>query len=163
MKPIGKTVNDILINLPEDRIEPFNKLHEVIIKNLPKGFEAAISYGGLGYVVPHSLYPDGYHCKPSEPLPFAGIASQKGSINFYHMGVYADPELLQWFVSEYPKHSKQKLDMGKSCIRFKKMEEIPYKLIGELMKKISVKEWINKYESFIKPKPKPKAAKAKSN
>ena len=161
MKANGKTVKEILINLPEDRAEPFNKLHDVIVKNIPKGFEAAISYGGLGYVIPHSLYPDGYHCKPSEPLPFAGIASQKDSINFYHMGIYADPKLLKWFVSEYPKHSKQKLDMGKSCVRFKKMEEIPYKLIGELMKKISAKDWIAKYEAAYKPKTKVVKAKKK--
>jgi hypothetical protein len=154
MKATGKTVNEILTNLPEDRVVPFNKLHDVIVKNLPKGFEAAISYGGLGYVVPHTLYPDGYHCKPSEPLPFAGIASQKQSINFYHMGLYSDPKLLKWFAAEYPKHSKQKLDMGKSCVRFKKTDEIPYKLIGELMKKITVKEWIAKYEALYKPKQK---------
>ncbi len=153
MKAQGSTVEDILANVPDDRLAPFNKLHEVIVKNLPKGFEPAISYGGLGYVVPHTLYPAGYHCKPTEPLPFAGIASQKGSINFYHMGVYADQKLLEWFVSEYPKHSKQKLDMGKSCVRFKKMEEIPYDLIGELMKKMSAEDWINLYEQNL-PKPK---------
>ncbi len=124
MKANGKTVNEILTNLPMDRVEPFNKLHDVIIKNLPKGFEAAISYGGLGYVVPHSIYPAGYHCNPKEPLPFAAIASQKHSINFYHMGIYSNPELLDWFVKEYPKHTKQKLDMGKSCIRFKKFEDL---------------------------------------
>ncbi|MBK8502864.1 MAG: DUF1801 domain-containing protein [Saprospiraceae bacterium] len=156
MKAIGKTVIEILINLPEDRAEPFNNLHDVIVKNLPEGFEAAISYGGLGYVVPHSLYPDGYHCKPSEPLPFAGTASQKNSINFYHMGIYADPKLLEWFVTEYPKHSKQKLDMGKSCIRFKKLDEIPYKLIADLMKKMSAKEWIELYEKNLVPKAKRK-------
>lgn len=150
MKAEGRTVNEILTSLPEDRIEPFNKLHDVIVKNLPKGFEPAISYGGLGYVVPHSVYPEGYHCKPSEPLPFAGIASQKHSINFYHMGIYSDPDLLEWFKTEYPKHSKQKLDMGKSCIRFKKLEEIPYELIGELIKKVSVKQWIDSYEKNIK-------------
>ena len=150
MNAIGKTVDEILTNLPSDRVEPFNKLHDVIIKNLPKGFEAAISYGGLGYVVPHTLYPAGYHCKPIEPLPFAGIASQKNSINFYHMGIYSDPKLLNWFVSEYPKHSKQKLDMGKSCVRFKKLDEIPYTLIGELMKKMSVKDWIYFYEMTLK-------------
>ncbi|NCU31528.1 MAG: DUF1801 domain-containing protein [Candidatus Moranbacteria bacterium] len=150
MKADGKTVNEILSNIPADRAEQFNKLHDVIVKNLPKGFEAAISYGGLGYVVPHSLYPAGYHCKPSESLPFAGIASQKNSINFYHMGIYSDPKLLEWFVTEYPKHSKQKLDMGKSCVRFKKLDEIPYELIGELRKKISVKEWINVYETKLK-------------
>ena len=151
MKAQGKTVNEILVNLPQDRVEPFNKLHEVILKNLPKGFEPAISYGGLGYVIPHTLYPAGYHCKPSEPLPFAGIASQKDSINFYHMGIYADPKLLKWFQTEYPKHSNQKLDMGKSCVRFKKMEEIPFKLIGQLMKKISAKKWIEIYEKNIHP------------
>ena len=150
MNAIGKTVDEILTNLPSDRVEPFNKLHDVIIKNLPKGFEAAISYGGLGYVVPHTLYPAGYHCKPIEPLPFAGIASQKNSINFYHMGMYSDPKLLNWFVSEYPKHSKQKLDMGKSCVRFKKLDEIPYTLIGELMKKMRVKDWIDFYETTLK-------------
>ena len=150
MKAMGKTVEEILISLPEDRLEPFNKLHDVIMKNLPKGFEAAISYGGLGYVIPHSLYPAGYHCKPIEPLPFAGIASQKNSINFYHMGIYSDPKLLEWFVSEYPKYSEQKLDMGKSCVRFKKLNQIPYKLIGELMKKMSVKKWITIYETNIK-------------
>jgi len=150
MKATGNTIEEILINLPEDRAEPFNKLHDVIVKNLPKGFEAAISYGGLGYVVPHSLYPDGYHCKPSEPLPFAGIASQKNAITFYHMGIYSNPTLLDWFVTEYPKHSKQKLDMGKSCIRFKKLNEIPYTLIAELMKKMSVVDWIEMYEKILR-------------
>jgi len=105
MKASGNTVEEILTNLPEDRAEAFNNLHNVIVKNLPQGFEAAISYGGLGYVVPHTVYPAGYHCKPIEPLPFAGLASQKNSINFYHMGIYSDPELLDWFVAEYPKHS----------------------------------------------------------
>ena len=150
MEAKRKKVEEILTTLPADRVEPFNKLHDVILKNLPKGFEAAISYGGLGYVVPHKLYPAGYHCKPSEPLPFAGIASQKQSINFYHMGLYSEPELLNWFVTEYPKHSKRKLDMGKSCVRFKKFDDIPYQLIGKLMKKISVKEWISIYESKLK-------------
>lgn len=150
MKASGNTVEEILNNLPEDRAEAFNNLHNVIVQNLPQGFEAAISYGGLGYVVPHTVYPAGYHCKPIEPLPFAGLASQKNSINFYHMGIYSDPELLEWFVAEYPKHSKQKLDMGKSCIRFKKFDQIPHKLIGELMQKMTVKQWIDLYESKLK-------------
>lgn len=150
MKASGNTVEEILTNLPEDRKEPFNKLHEIIISNLPIGFEAAISYGGLGYVVPHSIYPDGYHCKPIEPLPFAGLASQKNSINFYHMGIYADPKLYAWFVEEYPKHTQQKLDIGKSCIRFKKLNDIPYQLIGELMTKMNVKDWIQLYETNYK-------------
>ncbi|WP_316765350.1 DUF1801 domain-containing protein [Pedobacter frigiditerrae] len=150
MQATGKTVEEILTSLPKDRAEPFNKLHDIIVKNLPKGFEAGISYGGLGYIIPHSLYPGGYHCKPIEPLPFAGIASQKNSINFYHMGIYSEPKLFDWFVSEYPKHSKQKLDMGKSCVRFKKFDEIPYRLIGELMTKMSAQEWIDLYESKLK-------------
>jgi len=156
MKALGKTVKEILANVPEDRLVAFNKLHEVIVKNLPKGFEPGISYGGLGYVIPHKLYPAGYHCKPVEPLPFAGIASQKDSINFYHMGIYEDPKLYNWFVTEYPKHSKQKIYIGKSCVRFKKMEDIPYKLIGELMKKMSAQEWIEMYENTRLPKSKKK-------
>ena len=150
MKATGNTVTEILENITEERKPAFNKLHTIILNNLPRGFEADISYGGLGYVVPHSLYPAGYHCKPTEPLPFAGIASQKHSINFYHMGMYAIPQLMEWFVAEYPKHCKQKLDMGKSCIRFKKPDEIPYQLIAELMTKISVDEWINIYEKNLK-------------
>lgn len=150
MKANGKTVVEILENLPQDRVKPFHKLHETIVSNLPKGFVPAISYGGLGYVVPHDIYPSGYHCKPIEPLPFAGIASQKNAIHLYHMGIYLDSQLLQWFITEYPKHTKSKLDMGKSCIRFKKFDEIPFELIGELMKKISVAQWINMYESKLK-------------
>ena len=150
MKADGKTVKEILSNLPADRAEQFNKLHGVIVKNLPKGFQAAISYGGLGYVVPHTIYPPGYHCKPSEPLPFAGLASQKHSINFYHMGIYADPKLLKWFTDEYAKTGLGKLDIGKSCMRFKKTEHIPFKLIGELCSKISVEKWIEVYEKNLK-------------
>lgn len=150
MKTNGTTIDEILNNLQAEKSASCRKLHEVILKNLPQGFEAAISYGGLGYVVPHTIYPDGYHCKPAEPLPFAAIAAQKNSINFYHMGIYADANLLNWFISEYPKHSKQKLDMGKSCIRFKKLEEIPFALIGELMAKITVDQWIAIYENTIK-------------
>ncbi len=146
----GNTIEEILSNIPSDRAPYFYRLHQVIVANLPDGFEAAVSYGGLGYVVPHSIYPSGYHCKPSEPLPFAGIASQKHSINFYHMGIYSDPSILKWFLETYPKYSSRKLDMGKSCIRFKKFEEIPFELIGALMAKISVKEWIAVYEANIK-------------
>jgi hypothetical protein len=150
MKTNGTTVNEILAKLPADFVEPFNKLHNVIVQNLPKGFEVVISNGLISYVVPHSLYPAGYHCNPIEPLPFAAIAAQKNSINLYHMGIYADPKLLECFVAEYPKHSKQKLDMGKSCIRFKKFNDIPYELIGDLMQKINVEEWIYIYESKLK-------------
>ena len=150
MKTTGATVEEILENIPEDRKEAFTNLHQTIVSNLPKGFEPGISYGMLGYVVPHHLYPAGYHCKPSEPLPFVSIASQKNSINFYHIGIYADATLLNWFVAEYPKHSKQKLDMGKSCIRFKKPEHIPYELLGQLMQKMTAAQWIALYEHNLK-------------
>lgn len=148
-----KTVKEYLNEIPEERAEAFSKLRNTILKNIPKGFTEGISYGMIGYYVPHSLYPKGYHCQPELPLPFANIANQKNFIAFYHMGIYGSPDLLKWFVSEFPKHSSSKLDMGKSCIRFKKMNDIPYKLIGELMKKISVKQWIELYEkNYVKTK-----------
>jgi hypothetical protein len=150
MKAKGNTVEEILHNIPAERKVVFIKLHKLICKNLPKGFEPAISYGGLGYVVPHRLYPKGYHCKPTEPLPFAGLASQKNGIHLYHMGIYSKPEILKWLLAEYPKFTKQKLDIGKSCIRFKKVDDIPFQLIAELMQKITVKEWIQIYEKEIK-------------
>jgi uncharacterized protein YdhG (YjbR/CyaY superfamily) len=150
MKTPETTIVEILANVPEDRKEAFTKLHQTIVSNLPQGFEPGISYGMLGYVIPHSLYPAGYHCKPAEPLPFASIASQKNSINFYHMGLYADPSLMEWFVAEYPKHSTQKLDMGKSCLRFKKTEHIPYDLLGQLMQKMTAEQWIALYERNLK-------------
>jgi hypothetical protein len=150
MKPTGATVAAILENISEERKEAFQRLHQIILDHLAPGLEPGLSYGNLGYVVPHSLYPAGYHCKPSEPLPLAWIASQKNSINFYHMGIYADPKLLNWFVAEYPKHSTQKLDMGKSCMRFKKPEHIPFELIGQLMGKMSAQDWIDMYERLYK-------------
>ena len=139
-----------IAELPVERQEAMNKLRKVISANLPKGFSETMSYGMIGYVVPHSLYPAGYHCNPKLPLPFLSIASQKNFISVYHMGIYADQKLMDWFLAEYPKHSDSKLDMGKSCIRFKKINEIPYKLIGELASKMSVKEWIALYEKAFK-------------
>jgi hypothetical protein len=123
------------------------KLIQVFDKNLPKGFEKTMSFGMIGYVVPHSTYPAGYHCKPEEPLPFLSMASQKAAISLYHMGIYADPEILDWFVAQYPLHCKSKLDMGKSCIRFKKMDDIPWDLLSELAKKFTPKGWVNLYET----------------
>jgi len=136
--------------VPTERQDTLKKLRKTIKANLPKGFEEGIQYGMIGYFVPHSIYPDGYHCTPSEPLPFMSFASQKNSINLYHLGIYAIPELNKWFVNEYPKHCKRKLDMGKSCIRFKHIEEIPFDLIAELCTKLTLKEWISYYESQIK-------------
>jgi len=141
--------DDYISKIPEDRKEAVNKLRKEVLKNLPKGFQETVGYGMMGYVVPHSIYPKGYHCDPKLPLPFAGFASQKNFVAFYHMGIYSSPKLLDWFVKEYPKHTDAKLDMGKSCIRFKKPEKIPFKLFGELMSKMTVKEWIDCYEAVL--------------
>jgi hypothetical protein len=141
---------EYISQLPKDRIPYFKKLRETILNNIPKGFEEQMSYGMIGYVVPKSSYPNGYHCDTNLPLPFANIASQKNFIAVYHSGIYANKDIHDWFVAEYPKHCKRKLDMGKSCIRFKKPEDIPFKLIEQLMQKLTVKDWINLYESTIK-------------
>jgi hypothetical protein len=144
------TVEEYLKEIPEERKPYFYKLRETIVKNIPDGFVEQMSYGMIGFVVPHSIYPDGYHCTPKLPLPFINIASQKNFISLYHMGLYADKELLNWFVTEYPKYSSLKLDMGKGCIRFKKWDQIPYDLIGQLMRKITVQDWISSYEFNFK-------------
>lgn len=150
MQVTAENPEDYIAQIPEDRKVVFKELREVIIANLPSGFQEVISYGMLGYVVPHSIYPSGYQCDSKLPLPFLAIASQKNFIAIYHMGIYADEKLLNWFLEEYPKHSNQKLDMGKSCIRFKKMEHIPMELLAALMKKMTVEQWINLYESKFK-------------
>ncbi len=150
MQSKATTPEDYLLSLPIERKEVMTTLRKVILKNLPKGFKEEMSYGMLGYIVPHSLFPAGYHCDPKLPLPFLAIASQKNFVALYHMGIYSDPKLLKWFTDEYPKHCKSKLDMGKSCIRFKKMEDIPYKLISELVSKITPEEWIKTYERLQK-------------
>ncbi|NRR89947.1 DUF1801 domain-containing protein [Winogradskyella undariae] len=144
------SAEDYIKQAPEDCQQILQKLRDVIRLNLPKGFEEGIQYGMIGYYVPHSVYPDGYHCDPKIPLPFMSFASQKNSINLYHSGIYAQQELHDWFINEYPKHCKRKLDMGKSCIRFKKMDEIPFELIGELVTKLTYEEWIKIYEQTIK-------------
>lgn len=150
MQSKATTPEQYLAELPEDRREAMSKLREITLQNLPKGFEEQISYGMLGYVVPHSIYPNGYHCNPKDPLPFFAIASQKNSINIYHMMVYSDKNLHDWFSAEYSKYCKSKLDMGKSCIRLKKMNDIPYDLIGELLSKVTVEQWISEYENTLK-------------
>ena len=144
------TPEEYINEVPDERKDAILELRNVILKNLPEGFEEGISYGMLGYYVPHSIYPNGYHCNTKLPLPYMSFASQKNSINFYHMGIYANKELYDWFVSEYPNYSKKKLDMGKSCMRFKKEEDIPFQLIGELVQKISVQDWIETYETAFK-------------
>jgi hypothetical protein len=146
------TVSDYLSNLPDERKKAFKKLRDIILTNLPQGFEECINYGMIGYVVPHALYPSGYHCDPNLPLPFMNMASQKNFIAFYHMGIYGNPDLMSWFVNEFPKHSSAKLDMGKSCVRFKKMDDIPYALVGELVTKMSTSDWINQYVNLYRTK-----------
>ncbi len=146
------TPEQYIEQLPDDRKEAIIKLRKTIIDNLPEGFVEGMGYGMIGYVVPHSLYPKGYHCDPKQPLPFISLASQKNFVVLHHMGIYANPKLLEWFVDEYPKHCKAKLDMGKGCIRFKKPDQIPYELIGELTGKISVHDWIEMFETSFKRK-----------
>lgn len=150
MQSKSVTVNGYLSGIPKERAEYFNKLRDTIVKNIPKGFEECMTYGMIGYVVPHKLFPAGYHCDPKLPLGFVSLASQKNFIALHHLGIYMSPKLLEWFIAEYPKHCKTKLDMGKGCIRFKKMEDIPYKLIAELIKKMTVKEYVSIYEEMIK-------------
>jgi uncharacterized protein YdhG (YjbR/CyaY superfamily) len=147
----ANNVEEYIEQVSEDKRGAIIELRKIIKNNLPKGFEECMNYNMIGYVVPHQLYPAGYHCDPKLPLPFINIAAQKNFIALYHMGIYANPQLLAWFTAEHTKRVKGKLDMGKSCIRFKKAENIPFDLIGELMQKITVKEWIEGYENaFIK-------------
>jgi uncharacterized protein YdhG (YjbR/CyaY superfamily) len=146
----ANNVLDYIANIPEERRAAFEKLRNVILENIPEGFTETMTYGMIGYAVPHEIYPKGYHCDAKAPLPFVNIASQKNFTAIYHMGIYAMPELLNWFVAAYPQHSKSKLDMGKSCIRFKKSDDIPFALIAELMQKISVTQWIDCYEETYK-------------
>lgn len=150
MQSAALTPDQYISELPEDRKIAMEQLRKVVLDNLPAGFKEVMSYGMLGYCVPHEIYPNGYHCNPKDPLPFFAMASQKNSINIYHMMLYADKELHDWFVAEYPKYSKSKLDMGKSCIRFKKTADVPFDLIGELMSKVTLDQWIERYESTLK-------------
>lgn len=150
MKVKAETPEQYIEQLSEERQIAVGQLRKTILNNLPKGFSETISYEMIGFVVPHSIYPNGYHCDPKQPLPFISIASQKNYIALYHMGLYANTELLKWFTDEFPKHSKSKLDMGKSCIRFKKPDQIPIELIGELCSKMSTEKWIEIYETNLK-------------
>jgi len=144
------SINELISTLPSDRQQAMKALRTCIKKKLPNGFEEGIQYGMISYFVPHSLYPKGYHCDPKQPLPFLSIASQKNFIAVYHMGLYADPALLEWFTKAYAQANVGKLDMGKSCIRFKKPDQMPLALLGELFSKMSPKQWIARYESAFK-------------
>lgn len=142
-----QTVDEYIIQLPDDRQMIIKKLRDTILENIPEGFEEVINSNMIGYVVPHKYYPAGYHCDPKSPLPFINLASQKNYISFYHLGIYANEALMHWFTDAYKEACKSKLDMGKSCIRFKKMDDIPYDLIAQLVHKMSVGDWIKLYES----------------
>ena len=146
----ANSVADYLSKVPQERQEAFEKILEVLRSNLPEGFEECLSYGMPSFSVPHSIYPAGYHVKPEAPLPFISVGNQKKFIGFYHMGIYAMPAVHDWFLEEYPKNAKFKLDMGKSCLRLKRMDDIPFDLLAELARKITPEEWISVYESNIK-------------
>ncbi|MEI6437068.1 MAG: DUF1801 domain-containing protein [Bacteroidota bacterium] len=144
------TPDQYIDQLPEDRKVAMSKLRKTILDNLPEGFVETMNYGMIGYVVPLSVYPAGYRCDPKLPLPFMNIASQKSHIVIHHLGIYGSKDLLDWFTNEYNKNVKGKPDIGKGCIRFKKPDQIPFQLIGELTAKINVAEWIKIYESNFK-------------
>lgn len=146
----AQTPEEYIEKLPEERKPIISKLRQILIDNLPHGFEETMNYNMITFVIPHSLYPQGYHCNPKQALPFVSLASQKNFIALYHIGIYADKQLLEWFLSEYPIHSKSKLDMGKSCIRFKKMNDIPFDLIIQLAQKMTPQAYISLYESSFK-------------
>lgn len=152
MKIEANSLEEYLNKVPEDRQSAFRTLYQTISKNLPQGFQEGLSYGMIGWAIPLETYPAGYHCTPNTPLPFINLASQKNFIALYHMGIYANPEILDRFVTEFPKYSARKLDVGKSCIRFKKVEDIPFDLIAELCQKITPQDWIVLYEREFKKK-----------
>ena len=152
MKIEASTVDEYLQKVPAERQEPMERLRALLRSNLPKGFEEVLSYGMPGFVVPRALYPKGYHCDPTLPLPFVSFASQKNFIAVYHMGLYANEEHMAWFKASWDADQWGKLDMGKSCIRFKNMDQIPWDLLSELATKITPKAWISQYEAaFLKP------------
>ncbi|MFZ5972763.1 MAG: DUF1801 domain-containing protein [Bacteroidota bacterium] len=145
------TPDDYVATLPPDRAEVIAALRKEIKKRLPKGFEETMQYGMISYVVPHKLYPAGYHTNPKDALPFISIASQKNHVAIYHMAVYDGP-LRDWLLKESKKVSDKNLDMGRSCIRFKKPADIPVKLFGELATKMTPHEWIERYTKSLKKK-----------
>ena len=149
MQSKAKTVKQYLAELPADRHQAIQAVRAIILKNLPKGYEEGMLYGAIGYYVPHSVYPPGYHCDPKQPLPFAGMASQKNYMTLSLMCVYGDAAHDTWFRKAWAKTGK-KLDMGKSCVRFKKVDDVPLKVIGEAIKRVPVKKFIEHYESVIK-------------
>lgn len=143
-------VEAYLAALPPERQGPVRRLRDSVAAALPAGFQECLQYGMPSWVVPHALYPAGYHCKPSEPLPFLALASQKASVNVYPMALYADAALLAWFQAEHAKASPRKLDMGKSCVRYSKPEHIPFALWAELAARLTPAQWVALYEAEVR-------------
>jgi uncharacterized protein YdhG (YjbR/CyaY superfamily) len=144
----AKTVEEYLAALPEDRREAIGQLRAVILQSLPQGYEETMQYGHIAYVVPHKLYPAGYHCNPADPLPYASLASQKSHMALYLMTVYGQPALAEWLREQYAARGL-KLDMGKSCIRFKKLQQVPLDVIGEIIAKVPVEAYIAACEAAL--------------
>jgi hypothetical protein len=157
MRSEAKTVEEYLAELPEDRREALQAVRQTILDNLPEGYEEGMQYGMIGYFLPHSVYPPGYHCDPKQPLPFAGMASQKNHMSIYLMCIYGDPKQEEWFRKAWAKTGK-KLDMGKSCVRFKRIDDVPLKVIGQAVKRVPARKFIDYYESTIKTAAKKKTA-----
>jgi hypothetical protein len=145
----AKTVAEYLAELPPDRRDALNAVRKVILKNLPAGIEETIGYGVINYVVPHKLFPAGYHCDPTQPLGFAALASQKNYMAIYLMTCYGHKETNDWFVKAY-KATGKKLDMGKSCVRFKKLEDLPLDVIGQAIARVPLDKYIKAYEESRK-------------
>ena len=148
MKSKANSVEDYLASLPPDRYEAIRAIRQTILENLPAGYDEGMQYGMIGYFVPHSLYPPGYHCNPKEPLPFASLASQKNHMAIYLMCLYSDPKQLDWFEKAWKKTGK-KLDMGKSCVRFKRLEDVPLEIIGKAINRVPVEEFLSFYETTL--------------
>ena len=148
MQSKAATPDEYIESLPFDRKGTIRAIRNAINSNIPDGFEEGMCYGMIGWYVPHSIFPAGYHCDPSKPLMLISLASQKNHMALYHMGLYAGPHL-DWFRKEWPKHSSKKMDMGKSCLRFKRAEEVPIELIGELATKFTPQQWVEAYQSAL--------------
>jgi len=161
MQSKAATVAQYLAELPEDRRKAIEQVRAVIRKNLDKNYEEGMQYGMIGYYVPHTVYPNGYHCDPRQPLPFAALASQKNAMSLYLMSVYMKPADSQWFIQTWKKTGK-KLDMGKSCIRFKKAEDLALDVIAEAIKRVPAKDYIAVYEANLSASRKPAPAKKKA-
>ena len=144
MQSNATTPQEYIASLPDDRKKPVEDIRQAINKNIPKGFKEVMCYGMLGWVVPHEIFPPGYHCDPTKPLMLINLASQKNHIALYHMGLYTG-SLLGWFREEWQKATPKKLDMGKACIRFKKPDDIPIALIGALASKLTPQAWVEMY------------------